>query len=133
MPDRSLVLLLALELKDDHLLGAIVIGNRRRDSGVRKLPFGEHFAIFEYRKKIRKLDVRANVERQFFHADYIAGRYPVLFSASLNDCVHETSLGPGARRAPRAVINLLSYNIRSPNAKFRPPSSRHRSRSPIRL
>ena len=51
-------------------------------------PAGHQFALFlEYRPQ-GQLDFGADFAVQLFHADYVARGYPVLFSASLNDCVH---------------------------------------------
>src|SRR5579863_2288650 len=93
--DGALVLLLALELEDDHLFRAVVSSDRSDYFGVSQLRFGQHLAVLEYREDMWEFERRADVEWELFHPYRIAGRYPVLLPTSLNDCVHGASLRPG--------------------------------------
>ena len=43
-----------------------------------------------------QFDLGAHVAGQLFHAQHIAWRYPVLFSAGLNNCVHRNLMFLGA-------------------------------------
>src|SRR5207302_3258937 len=87
MADSFLVLLLALELKDDDFVPTAV----GHDGGLH-LAAGYQFAAFLERSLNGQFDFSADLSVQFFHADNISRGNPVLFSARFNDCVHKTSI-----------------------------------------
>src|SRR6478609_352692 len=99
VPDGFLVLFLALELEDQDLgcpVGA--------DDSPRDFTAGNQFAAFLERCLNGKLYFGADVAGQFFDADHITGRYPILFSACLDNRVHANlRLGAGHTECVRTT------------------------------
>src|SRR5215469_4629828 len=94
----ALVLLLALELKDEDLVGLVVGGNRGVHAGVRSAIAREQFAgfaVFKNRQNFAESDLGSGVAAQFWNAHHVARRDAELLSARFDNCVHgisETSL-----------------------------------------
>src|SRR5580700_6335043 len=80
MSDRSLVLLLALEFEDQHLLAAPVGHDSALHGGLAQVGAYDQFPLaLEYRPQ-RQFDFGADLAWQLLHADHIARSNPVLFS-----------------------------------------------------
>src|SRR5579883_20666 len=83
VPDGLLILLLALELENQHLVTPAVA----QDGGLHGAARHQLAPVLEGGLR-RQLDLRAHLAGQFFHADDVARSDAVLFSAGLNDRVH---------------------------------------------
>src|SRR5579872_7248807 len=87
MPNGLLVLFLALEFEDEHLVATAGFHNGASDGGA-----GNHLAAFLERRLHRQFDFGTNIARQLFHADNVARSNPVLFPAEIDDRVHAKPL-----------------------------------------
>src|SRR5580700_2362758 len=87
MPYRALILLLALELEDQHFLSPAVADDGAFHGSLAQIRAGEQTFFLEYGPQ-RQIDFGADLAFQLLHADYVARGNPVLFSAGLNDCMH---------------------------------------------
>src|SRR5271157_1932499 len=86
MPDGLLVLLLALKLEDEDFVAPPGAHNGALHGA------GNHLAAVLKYGLNGKLDFRANLAVQFFHADNVARSNPILFPAQINDRVHAKPL-----------------------------------------
>src|ERR1017187_2082060 len=77
VPDGFLVLFLAFELENENFVASAGAQNRSLNR-----PTGHQFAAVFERSLSRQFDFGADIAGQLFHADHVAGSYPVLFSAS---------------------------------------------------
>src|ERR1035441_5717801 len=88
MPYRALVLLLALELEDQHFLSPAVADDGALHGSLPQVRAGDQLALFPKHRPQGQVDFGADFAFQLLHPDYVAGGNPVLFSAGLNDCMH---------------------------------------------
>src|SRR3982750_3578060 len=85
MADRALVLLLALELKDNNLIAPSMSRDGATHTGRLECIAQAHFiGIGRNRKDSVKLYRAADISRQRFYFNRLAGRHAILLTARLN-------------------------------------------------
>src|SRR5919205_1225375 len=117
MADRALILLLALKLKDNHLIAPSMSRDGAAHTGCLERIAQDHFiGIVRNRKDSVKLYRAADISRQRFYFNRLAGRHAILLTARLNHSVHNTktfSLGFGSKAGGPC---LLSAQLRHTNS-----------------
>src|SRR5579872_1384685 len=87
--DRPLVLLLALELEDQHLVAASVPGDGGRDLGLGQIrPRDELVGIAHYGNYAAHLNLRTDIAVDGVNLDRVARSNTVLLPSGFDNCVH---------------------------------------------
>src|SRR5271168_1971775 len=108
--DRALVLLLALELEDDHFVAATVRFDGALHARISRARAGHQFVrIVHQGQHTAEFHFRANFTGQGVHLDNVSGSHFQLFATGFNYCVHNypslTSEMCGLLRQARARIS----------------------------
>src|SRR5574340_1700417 len=79
--DGPLVLLLALELEDDHFIAPAFAENGAGHARRHRTETGNYLPVVAEHREGLQLDLGAGFPGQSLHTDHVAGRNPVLLAA----------------------------------------------------